>query len=217
MFIIALASKWPVQAKRQRFNAYKAIIKLYLSILIKDIINKAYIKEKSKAVKSLALYKNKPEKDKNNKKDKNKKSNKNINKSKDKPIYSPCPYYSSTNSNYKHNSCFKKKGNKERRKEQEEKKGRKQKGFRISTKEKESKVVNNKDNNSYFGLVAMPSYLFNTNLNSKTNGWLTDTGVTNYIIYNIANFLNYIKINNLNIIIIVNSLVCLKGISIIQL
>jgi hypothetical protein len=119
MFIIALAPKWPVWAKRQRSNAYKAAIKLYLSILIKDIINKAYTKEKSKVVESLALYKNKPEKDrKSNKKNKNrKKDNKNTNKSKDKPIYGPCPYYLSTNSNYKHNSCFRKKGNKERRKE----------------------------------------------------------------------------------------------------
>jgi hypothetical protein len=58
----------------------------------------------------------------------------------------------------------------------------------------------------------MPSYLFNTNLDSKTNGWLMDIGVTDYITYNIANFLNYIKINNLDIITIVNSLVCLKGI-----
>jgi hypothetical protein len=36
-------------------------------------------------------------------------------------------------------------------------------------KKKESKVVNNKDDNSYFGLVAMPSYLFNTNPDNKTN------------------------------------------------
>jgi hypothetical protein len=36
-------------------------------------------------------------------------------------------------------------------------------------KEKESKVVNNKDNDSHFGLVAISSYLFNTNSNSKTN------------------------------------------------
>jgi hypothetical protein len=39
----------------------------------------------------------------------------------------------------------------------------------MSIKEKESKVVNNKDDNSYFGLVAMPSYLFNINPNNKTN------------------------------------------------
>jgi hypothetical protein len=39
----------------------------------------------------------------------------------------------------------------------------------MSIKEKESKVVNNKDNNSYFGLVAMSSYLFNINPNSKIN------------------------------------------------
>ena len=131
MFIIALAPKWPVQAKRQRSNAYKATIKLYLSILIKDIINKAYTKEKSKIVESLALYKNKPKKDrKSSKKNKNrKKDDKNTNKSKDKPTYSPCPYCSSTNSYYKYNSCFEKKGNKERRKEQKKKKGRKQKGF----------------------------------------------------------------------------------------
>jgi hypothetical protein len=61
----------------------------------------------------------------------------------------------------------------------------------------------------------MSSYLFNINSNNKTNSWLINTRATNYIIYNIANFLDYIKINNLNIIIIVNSLVCLKGISII--
>jgi hypothetical protein len=85
----------------------------------------------------------------------------------------------------------------------------------MSTKEKESKVVNNKDNDSYFGLVTMPSYLFNTNLNSKTNSWLTDTRATNYIIYNMANFLDYIKINNLDIITIVNSLVYLKEIGIV--
>jgi hypothetical protein len=99
-------------------NAYKAAIKLYLSIFIEDIINKAYIKKKLKIIRFLALYKNKPEKDKNNKKNKDrKKGDKNTNKSKDKPIYSPCPYYSFINSNYKYNSCFKKKGNKERRKE----------------------------------------------------------------------------------------------------
>jgi hypothetical protein len=39
----------------------------------------------------------------------------------------------------------------------------------MSIKEKESKVVNNKDNNFYFGLIAMSSYLFNTNPNNKTN------------------------------------------------
>jgi hypothetical protein len=118
MFIIVLALKWPVWAKRQRFNTYKAAIKLYLSIFIKDIIDEAYTKEKSKAAESSALYRNKPKKDRNNKKNKNKKkNNKNIDKSKDKPIYGPCPYCLSTNSNYKHNSCFGKKGNKERRKE----------------------------------------------------------------------------------------------------
>ena len=57
----------------------------------------------------------------------------------------------------------------------------------------------------------MSSYLFNTNPDNKTNGWLIDTRATNYITYNIANFLNYIKINNLDIIIIFNGLVCLKG------
>jgi hypothetical protein len=119
MFIIVLALKWPVWAKRQRSNAYKAVIKLYLSVLIKDIINEAHIKEKSKAAGFLALYRNKLEKDrKSSKKDKDrKKDDKNTNKSKDKPIYGPCPYCSSTNSNYKYNSCFKKKGNKEKRKE----------------------------------------------------------------------------------------------------
>ena len=126
MFIIALASKQPVQAKRQRSNAHKAATKLYLSALIKDIINKAHTKKKLKAAGSLALYENKPKKDRNNKKNKNKKkNNKNTNKSKDKPIYGPCPHYLSTNSNYKHNSYFEKKGNEEKRKEQEEKKGRK--------------------------------------------------------------------------------------------
>ena len=85
----------------------------------------------------------------------------------------------------------------------------------MSIKEKESKVVNNKDNDSHFGLVTMPFHLFNTNPNNKTNGWLIATRTTNYIIYNIANFLDYIKINNLDIITIVNSLVCLKGIGII--
>jgi hypothetical protein len=39
----------------------------------------------------------------------------------------------------------------------------------MSIKEKEFKVVNNKDDDFYFGLVAMPSYLFNTNFNNKTN------------------------------------------------
>ena len=119
MFITALAPKWPVWAKRQRSNAYKAATKLYLSILIKDITNKAHTKEKSKAAGSSALYKNKPKKDrKSSKKDKDrKKDDKNTDKSKDKPIYSPCPYCLSTNSNYKHNSYFGKKGNKERRKE----------------------------------------------------------------------------------------------------
>jgi hypothetical protein len=85
----------------------------------------------------------------------------------------------------------------------------------MSIKKKESKVVNNKDNNSYFGLVAMPSYLFNTNPNNKTNSWLTDTRAIDYITYNIANFLDYIKINNLDIITIFNSLVRLKGIDIV--
>jgi hypothetical protein len=85
----------------------------------------------------------------------------------------------------------------------------------MSIKKKESKVVNNKDDDSYFGLVTILSYLFNINPNNKTNSWLIDTGATNYIIYNIANFLDYIKINNLDIIIIVNSLVCLKGINIV--
>jgi hypothetical protein len=61
----------------------------------------------------------------------------------------------------------------------------------------------------------MSSYLFNINSNNKTNSWLIDIRVTNYIIYNIANFLNYIKINNLDIITIVNSLVYLKGIGIV--
>jgi hypothetical protein len=61
----------------------------------------------------------------------------------------------------------------------------------------------------------MPSYLFNINLNNKTNSWLINTRATNYITYNIANFLDYTKINNLNIIIIVNSLVCLKGMGIV--
>jgi hypothetical protein len=59
----------------------------------------------------------------------------------------------------------------------------------------------------------MPSYLFNTNPNNKTNSWLTNTRATNYITYNIANFLNYTKINNLNMITIFNSLVRLKGIN----
>jgi hypothetical protein len=85
----------------------------------------------------------------------------------------------------------------------------------MSTKEKESKVVNNKDNDSHFGLVTMSSYLFNTNSNNKTNSWLIDTGVINHIIYNMANFLDYIKINNLDIITIVNGLVYLKGIGIV--
>jgi hypothetical protein len=83
------------------------------------------------------------------------------------------------------------------------------------TKEKESKVVNNEDDNSHFGLVTMPSYLFNINPNNKTNSWLTDIRATNYITYNMANFLNYIKINNLDIITIVNSLVYLKGMDIV--
>jgi hypothetical protein len=61
----------------------------------------------------------------------------------------------------------------------------------------------------------MLSYLFNTNLNSKTNGWLIDTRATDYITYNIANFLDYIEINNLDIITIFNGLVCLKGIGIV--
>jgi hypothetical protein len=213
MFIVALAPKWPIWAERQRSNAYKAATKLYLSVLIEDIIDEARTKEKLKAVGFLALYGNKPEKDRNSKKDKDrKKDDKNTDKSKDKPIYSPCPYCSSTNSNYKYDSYFGKKGNKERRKEWEEKKGRKWKGFYMFIKEKESKVINNKDDDFHFGLVAMPSYLFNTNLDSKTNGWLTDTGVTNHITYDIANFLDYIKINNLDIITIFNGLVCLKGI-----
>ena len=61
----------------------------------------------------------------------------------------------------------------------------------------------------------MPSYLFNINSNNKTNSWLIDTGATNYITYNMANFLDYIKINNLDIITIVNSLVRLKEIDIV--
>jgi hypothetical protein len=61
----------------------------------------------------------------------------------------------------------------------------------------------------------MPSHLFNTNSNNKTNSWLINTRATNYITYNIANFLNYIKINNLDIITIVNSLVYLKEIGIV--
>jgi hypothetical protein len=61
----------------------------------------------------------------------------------------------------------------------------------------------------------MPFYLFNINPNNKTNGWLINTKATNYITYNIANFLDYIKINNLDIIIIVNSLVRLKEINIV--
>jgi hypothetical protein len=61
----------------------------------------------------------------------------------------------------------------------------------------------------------MPSYLFNTNPDNKTNSWLTDTRATDYITYNMANFLDYIKINNLDIITIVNSLVRLKGIDIV--
>jgi hypothetical protein len=217
MFIVALALKWPVWAKRQRFNACKAAIKLYLSALIKDIIDEARIKEKSKAAGSSALYRNKPEKDrKSNKKDKDrKKDDKNTDKSKDKPIYGPCPYCSSTNSNYKYNSCFGKKGNKEKRKEWEKKKGRKWKGFHTSIKKKESKVVNDEDDDSHFGLVAMPSYLFNINSNNKTNSWLTDIKVTDYITYDMANFLDYTKINNLDIITIVNSLVRLKGIGIV--
>jgi hypothetical protein len=61
----------------------------------------------------------------------------------------------------------------------------------------------------------MLSYLFNINPNNKTNSWLIDTRATNHIIYNIANFLDYIKINNLYIITIVNSLVYLKEIGIV--
>ena len=87
----------------------------------------------------------------------------------------------------------------------------------MSIKEKESKVVNNKDDDSYFDLVAMPSYLFNTNPDNKTNNQLINTKATNYITYNIANFFNYIKINNLDIITIVNGLVCLKGMGMVQL
>jgi hypothetical protein len=57
----------------------------------------------------------------------------------------------------------------------------------------------------------MPSHLFNTNSDNKTNNWLIDIGATNHITYNMANFLNYTKINNLDIITIVNSLIRLKG------
>jgi hypothetical protein len=215
MFIAALAPKWPVWAERQRSNARKAATKLYLSALIEDITNEARTKEKSKAAGSSALYGNKPEKDrKSSKKDKDRKKDdkNNTDKSKDKPIYGPCPHCSSTNSNHKHNSCFGKKGNEEKRKEWEKKKGRKWKGFYMSMKEKESKVVNDEDDDSYFGLVAMPSHLFNTNPDSKTNGWLTDTGATDHITYDMANFLDYTEMNNLDMITIVNGLVRLKGI-----
>jgi hypothetical protein len=85
----------------------------------------------------------------------------------------------------------------------------------MSIKKKESKVVGDKDDNFYFGLVIISSYFFYINFNNKNNSWLIDTRATNYIIYNIVNFLNYIKINNLDIIIIVNSLVRLKGIGIV--
>jgi hypothetical protein len=218
MFIAALAPKWPVWAERQRSNARKAATKLHLSALIEDITDKARTKEKSKAAESSALYGNKPEKDRNNKKDKDrKKDNKNTDKSKDKPIYGPCPHCSSTNSNHKHNSCFGKKGNKEKRKEWEEKKGRKWKGFRTSTKEKESKVVNDEDDDSHFGLVAMPSHLFNTNPDSKTNGWLTDTGATDHITYDMANFLDYTEMNNLDMITTFNGPVRPKGMGTVQL
>jgi hypothetical protein len=61
----------------------------------------------------------------------------------------------------------------------------------------------------------MLSYLFNINPNNKTNSWLIDTRATNYIIYNMVNFLDYIKMNNLDMITIVNGLVCLKEIGIV--
>jgi hypothetical protein len=76
-------------------------------------------------------------------------------------------------------------------------------------------IVDNKNNNFYFSLVAISSYLFYINYNNKNNNWLINTKATNYIIYNIANFLNYIKINNLDIISIINSFIYLKGIGII--
>jgi hypothetical protein len=76
-------------------------------------------------------------------------------------------------------------------------------------------IIGDKDNNSYFGLVAISSYLFYINSSNKNNGWLINTGAINYITYNIANFLDYIKIDNLDIINIVNSLVYLKGINIV--
>jgi chemotaxis methyl-accepting protein methylase len=76
-------------------------------------------------------------------------------------------------------------------------------------------MVDDEDNNFYFSLVTISSYLFYINFNNKNNSWLINTRATNYITYNIINFLDYIKINNLDIINIVNSLIYLKEISII--
>jgi hypothetical protein len=76
-----------------------------LTSLIKDITNKARIKENSKALGSLALYSNKP-KDQLNQKKKGKG---------DKKDNKVCPYCKNPNPNYKADNCLK--GNKKKREE----------------------------------------------------------------------------------------------------
>ena len=71
--------------------------------MIKDIIDKAKIKENSKISKSSVLYNNKlDKKNKSKVKDKNKEK-RNINKDNDKD-YKTCPYYKNLNLCYKLNN-----------------------------------------------------------------------------------------------------------------
>jgi hypothetical protein len=78
-----------------------------LTSLIKDITNKAQTKENSKALRSLALYDNKP-KDQLNRKKKGKGNKKDNLKKK-------CPYYKNPNPKHKPEDCLE--GNKKKREE----------------------------------------------------------------------------------------------------
>jgi hypothetical protein len=59
-FIVLLATKWPLWSERQRLNVRTNKNIVTLTSLIKDITNKARIKENGKALGSSALYGNKP-------------------------------------------------------------------------------------------------------------------------------------------------------------
>jgi hypothetical protein len=59
-FIASLTTKWLLWSERQRLNVRTNKNIVTLTSLIKDITNKARIKENGKALGSSALYGNKP-------------------------------------------------------------------------------------------------------------------------------------------------------------